>query len=59
MQIFIMTLARGKMHIFMKNWPDVSDWIGAEPNNDKASRSRYQQERTGEGASIRVALPGE
>ncbi len=25
----------------------VSDWIGAEPNNDKASRSRYQQERRG------------
>ncbi len=25
----------------------VSDWMGAEPNNDKASRSRYQQERRG------------
>ncbi len=25
----------------------VSNWMGAEPNNNKASRSRYQQERRG------------
>ncbi len=34
-------------HGYVLHTDTVSDWMGAEPNNDKASRSRYQQERRG------------